>query len=395
MKRAALSLAASTALIYLYVTVPLVGQAPVERSSLHDFRVVTVAEGLVHPWSIGFLPGGDVLITERPGRLRIVRNGQLLAQPVAGTPEVLAEGQGGLLDVVPHPEFASNRLLYFSYAKPDATGKAATTAVARGRFENDRVTDLQVLFEAQSQGRGHYGSRLVFDGKGHLFITVGDRQVPSTGDLSAHPAQDISNHHGTVNRIHDDGRVPADNPFVGRADARPEIWSYGHRNMQGLALHPQTGDLWLNEHGPQGGDELNLIKKGANYGWPVVGFGVNYRSGSAIHEGTHKEGMEPPTHIWVPSIGVSVMMVYTGDKFPEWRGNLFVGGMAIQEVVRLVLDGQKVVRQETMVHDRGRVRDVRQSLDGYIYLALDDREGAPTSVVRLEPVTRQVTSSGQ
>lgn len=365
------------------VTTPA-AQGPVLRSAYHDYRVVTVADGLEHPWSIAFLPGGDMLVTERPGRLRIVRQGKLLPDPVPGLPPVFAEGQGGLLDVVPHPSFASNRLLYFSYSKPLAD-KQSTTAVARARFENDRLTGLEELFEAKTQGRGHYGSRLAFDRNGYLFITVGERQVPSTGNLEAHPAQDVSNHHGTIVRLHDDGRVPADNPFVGRADARPEIWSYGHRNPQGLAIHPETGDTWANEHGPQGGDELNLIRPGLNYGWPVVGFGVNYQTGLAIHEGTHRKGMEPPVHVWIPSIATSGLLVYTGNRFPEWRGNFFVGGMAGQQLARLTLKDKRVVNQETLVQGMGRIRDVRQGPDGFIYLAIDDREGGLTPVLRLEP----------
>jgi glucose/arabinose dehydrogenase len=354
------------------------------RSAYHDFRVVTVADGLVNPWSMAFLPGGDMLITERPGRLRIVRQGKLLAAPVSGVPMVFAEGQGGLLDVVPHPAFASNRLLYLSYSKPLAGGES-TTAVVRGRFENDRLTGMEELFEAKTRGRGHYGSRIAFDGNGYMFVTVGERQVPSTGDLEKHPAQDLSNHHGVVVRLHDDGRVPMDNPFVGRQGALPEIWSYGHRNPQGLAIHPVTGDIWVTEHGPQGGDELNLVQPGKNYGWPVVGYGVNYRTGLAIHEGTHREGMEPPVHFWVPSIGASGLMFYTGDRFPEWKGNLFAGGMALQQMARLVMDGQRVVHEETLLHGLGRVRDIRQGPDGSIYVAIEDRDGAPTAVVRLEP----------
>jgi len=369
----------------LVAVAPAVAQSPVHRSAYHDYTVVTVAEGLVHPWSIAFLPDGDMLVTELPGRLRIVRDGQLLPDPVPGVTTVLAQGQGGLLDVVPHPEFATNRLLYLSFSKPIGDGSEATTAVARGRFENDRLTDLEEIFVAVSQGRGHYGSRLAFDGNGFLFITVGERQAPSRGDLEAHPAQDLTNHHGTVIRLHPDGRIPADNPFVDRAGARPEIWSYGHRNSQGLAIHPETGDIWANEHGPQGGDELNLIQPGLNYGWPVVGYGVNYRSGSAIHEGTHREGMEPPVHFWVPSIATSGLLIYTGDRFPEWRGNLFVGGLAGEQLARLTLDGREVINEETLVQRMGRIRDVRQGPDGYIYLAIDHRGGEPTAVVRLEP----------
>jgi glucose/arabinose dehydrogenase len=365
---------------------PALGQESVYRSAYLDYRVVTVADGLVRPWSIAFLPSGDMLVTERPGRLRIVREGMLLPDAVAGIPEVVAEGQGGLLEVMPHPDFASNRLLYLSYSKPKADRERGTTAVIRGRFENDQLTDVEEIFEAQSEGRGHYGSRLAFDGNGYIFITVGDRQAPPSGDLEAHPAQDLSNHHGVTIRLHDDGRVPDDNPFVGQDGALPEIWSYGHRNAQGLAIHPETGDLWLNEHGPQGGDELNLIQPGMNYGWPVVGYGVNYRTGLAIHEGTHREGMEPPVHFWVPSIATSGLMVYTGSVFADWRGSMFVGGLNGQQLARLTLDGTEVVAEETLLQGLGRIRDVRQGPDGYIYLAIDHREAEPTAVVRLEPV---------
>ena len=363
------------------------------RSAHHDYRLVTVADGLVQPWSIAFLPGGDALITERPGRLRIVRQGKLLPQAVDGVPKVFHQGQGGLLEVRPHPNFASNRLLYLSFAKPSADGQQSTTALVRGRFENDRLTNVEPLFESISKGRGHYGGRIAFDRNGYLFLTLGDRQVPPEGNLEAHPAQDLSNHHGKMIRLHDDGRVPADNPFVSRAGARPEIWSYGHRNIQGLAIHPDTGDVWINEHGPQGGDELNRVQPGRNFGWPVVGFGVNYTTGLAIHTGTHREGMEQPAHVWVPSIGVSGLMVYTGDRFPEWKGNLFAGGMAGQHLVRLTMQGQRVVNRETLVETSGRIRDVRQGPDGLIYLVTEDREGKPTPVLRMEPVARTAVST--
>jgi glucose/arabinose dehydrogenase len=363
-------------------------QTAATPSAHHAYRVVTVVEDLVNPWGMAFLPGGDLLVTERPGRLRLVRNGQLVAEPVSGVPAVLAQGQGGLLDVVLHPNFASNSLIYLSFSKPLVEGRGATTAVIRARYENARLSDVQEIFEAVSRGAGHYGSRLAFDRQGFLFITIGDRQAPPSGDLEAHPAQDLSNHHGTVVRLHDDGRVPADNPFVGREGARPEIWSYGHRNQQGLVIHPETGDIWATEHGPQGGDELNLIRPGLNYGWPVVGYGVNYRSGATIHVGTHREGMEPPVHIWVPSIATSGLLLYTGDRFPAWRGNLFVGGMAGEQLARLTLDGQRVVNEETLVQGRGRIRDVRQGPDGFIYLAIDDRQGRPSSILRLEPAGR-------
>ncbi len=379
--------AATLALALLWTAQPLAGQGPVQRSAMHDYRVVTVVEGLVNPWAIAFLPGGEMLVTERPGRLRSVRNGVLDPDPVAGVPAVFARGQGGLLDVVPHPAFATNRLLYLSYAKP-VEGGGSTTAVARGRYENGRLTGVTDVFVAESRGAGHYGCRLAFDRNGFLFITIGDRQAPPAGDLEAHPAQDLSNHHGTVVRLHDDGRVPADNPLVGRAGARPEIWSYGHRNPQGLVVHPETGDVWATEHGPQGGDELNLILPGRNYGWPVIGYGVNYGSGAAIHGGTHREGMEQPARIWVPSIATSGLVVYTGDRFPGWRGSLFSGGMAGEQLARLTLDGTRVTAEETLVGGVGRIRDVRQGPDGYLYLALDDRRGAPTAIVRLEPASR-------
>ena len=363
---------------------PTLACQQVQRSAQHDFRVVTVVEGLEHAWSLAFLPGGDMLVTERPGRLRIVRNGALLPDSVPGVPAVLARGQGGLLEVAPHPDFATNRLIYLTFSKPIGDGERATTAVVRGRFEHDRLTGVQEIFEADSRGNGHYGSRLAFDGNGFLFITVGDRQAPPRGNLETHPAQDRSNHHGTINRLHDDGRVPADNPFVNEAGVRPEIWSYGHRNPQGLAIHPETGDVWANEHGPQGGDELNLIQRGANYGWPVVGYGVNYGSGTAIHSGTRREGMEPPVHFWVPSIATSGLLIYTGDRFPQWRGNLFVGGLAGQQLARLTMDGRRVMSEETLVRGLGRIRDVRQGPDGFIYLVIDG-EGQRPSVVRLEP----------
>lgn len=371
-------------------TPPLSAQSDVQRSAHHAYRVVKVADGLINPWSIAFLPGGDMLVTERPGRLRVVRNGTLLPTPVPGLPPIRAGGQGGLLEVVPHPNFATNRLLYISYAKPSADTMQGTTAVIRARFENDRLTNVQEIFEAAAwtRGRGHHGSRLAFDRDGFLFITVGDRQVPPAGDLKAHPAQDLSNHHGKILRLHDDGKVPTDNPFVGRAGAKPEIWSYGHRNMQGLLVHPETNEVWATEHGPQGGDELNLIKRGANYGWPVVGFGVNYRTGAAIHAGTHAEGVEQPVNVWVPSIALSGLLYYTGDKFPGWRGSFFAGGMAGERLARVRLDSLRVMEVENLVQRQGRIRDVRQGPDGFIYLAIDHRQGQPTAVVRLEPAAR-------
>jgi glucose/arabinose dehydrogenase len=373
---------------------PPINPATVHRSVLHNFRAVTVADGLENPWSIAFIPGGDILITERAGRLRLVRNGMLRPEAIAGVPAVRTGGQGGLLDVVLHPNFASNKLVYLSYAKAGTGADSArgTTAVARGRWENDRLNDTKEIFEANlwSPGRGHHGSRLAFDRNGFLFITLGDRQVPSEGDLAAHPAQQLTTHHGKIIRLHDDGRVPADNPFVGQTGPLPETFSYGHRSVQGLAIHPVSGDVYASEHGPQGGDEINILAAGKNYGWPVIGFGVNYRTGTAIHSGTMKAGMEQPVHVWVPSIGTSGLLWYTGDKFPEWKGSLFAGGMVGQQLVRLTPNatGRGFSDVETMFRNQGRVRDVKQSLDGFIYLAFDGQQGARTAVVRLEPVSR-------
>ena len=383
-----------TATLVLAASASLVvsGQGTALKSALHDYRVVTVVDGLVQPWAIAFLPGGDALITERPGRLRIVRQGKLLPQPVEGVPKVFHSSQGGLLEVMPHPDFASNRLLYITYSKPGASDTESRTALIRGRFENDRLTQVEELFDAVSQGRGHYSGKIAFDKNGFLFLSLGDRQVPPEGKLEAHPAQDLTNHHGKIVRLHDNGKVPTDNPFVNRTGARPEIWSYGHRNVQGLAIHPETGDLWADEHGPQGGDEVNRIQPGKNYGWPVIGFGVNYTTGLAIHAGTHRDGMEQPVRVWVPSIGISGMMFYTGDKFPQWRGNMFVGGMNGQQLSRLTMSGQRIVNEEELVQQKGRIRDIRQGPDGFIYLVTDDRDGKPTPVYRLEPVQRTAGS---
>jgi len=381
----------------------------VVRTALHDFRVEAVADGLVRPFAMAFTPEGDLLVTERPGRLRIIRNGFLLPDSVEGLPPIRALGRGarsmsgfeqaGLRDAILHPEFETNRLLYLSYVKPgpDSLG---TIAIARGRFENDRLTDVEELFHADAFGNGTdrssmWGGRLVFDHDGYLFMTLGDRQWPSAGDLEAHPAQDLSNHNGSTIRIRDDGRVPEDNPFVGRERIHPEIWTWGHRNAQGMAVHPETGDLWQNEHGPQGGDELNLIEPGRNYGWPLVGYGVNYRTGSRIHPGTLMDGMEEPDHVWVPSIGVSGMLFYTGDAFPEWRGDMLVGGLSGRRLVRLRLNGREVTHEEVLLRgiggipDIGRIRDVREGPDGFIYLAIDgetrDVDGPATGIVRLVP----------
>ncbi len=367
-----------------------VASPDVQRSQVHDFKIVTVVDGLVSPWGFAFVSGGDILVTERGGTLRLIRGGTLRPEPVAGVPVVRASGQGGLLDIVTHPKFPENKLVYISYSKPNADGTQGTTAVIRARWENDRLNNVQEIFEAKvwSTGRGHYGSRLAFDRDGFLFITLGDRQVPPTGDLEHHPAQDLTTHHGKTIRLKDDGSVPADNPFVKTPGALPEIWSYGHRNMQGIAIHPVTNQVWTIEHGPQGGDELNLDEASKNYGWPVIGFGVNYRSGTQIHTGTTREGMTQPINVWVPSIAVQNIVIYTGDKFPEWKGSFFVGGLVGERLVRLTLDGTTVKNVENMLQSRGRIRGLRQGPDGYLYLAYEDLAGGPSKLVRLEPLRR-------
>ena len=362
-------------------------QGQVYETVDHDFRVVTVAEDIQHPWSIAFLPDGDMLFTQRTGELRIVRDGKLLPDPVEGVPETRVINQGGLQEIALHPDFENNRIVYLSYSKPN--GSRGTTALIRARFENDMLNDVEEIFEADAWNErgGHFGAKIAFDEDGYLFMSVGDRQSPPTGDLENHPAQDPTTHFGTIIRLMDDGSVPEDNPFVGHASIRPEIWSYGHRNPQGLAFHPETGDLWSTEHGPQGGDELNLILPGVNYGWPVIGYGVNYRSGIPIHATGEREGMEQPKTFWIPSIGASGLMIYDGDAFPEWRGDIFAGGLAAthRRLSRISVDGGRVMTRESLLHDEFRIREVRQGPDGFIYLATDNRAGGLTDIVRLEP----------
>jgi glucose/arabinose dehydrogenase len=346
------------------------------RSEVHAFTVVRVVTGLEHPWSVTFLPDGRMLISEREGRLRIVKDGKLEPQPVAGLPPVAQHGQGGLMDVALHPGFAQNGLVYLSFTGrgPDGYG----TEVARAKLAGSRLEGLEVIFrQSPKSGTGrHFGSRLVFDRAGFLYITLGDR-----GEQDR--AQRPDDHAGSVIRLHDDGRVPADNPFAGRAGWKPEKFTLGNRNMQGAALHPATGLLWTHEHGPQGGDEVNVMRPGVNYGWPVITYGANYGIGTKIGEGTHKPGMAQPLHRWVPSIAPSGMAFYTGERFPRWKGDLFVGALKDRMLVRLKLDGEKVVREERLLQGvLGRIRDVRSAPDGHLYLLTDESDGV---LVRLEP----------
>ena len=365
--------------------------AIVHSSARHDFRVVTVADGLDHPWSMAWLPTGEMLIVERPGRLRVVRDGVLQPEPVAGWPAVYRdEGQGGFMDILPHPAFSENGWLYLSYGKPNEDGSEGTTAVVRGRWDDGRVTEVEEVFESDAWygNNNHFSGRMAFGLDGYLYLTVGDRMLPP--DMMAdHPALDVTNHMGTIVRLHDDGRVPADNPLVGRGKALPEIWSYGHRNLQGLAVDPGTGDVWSNEHGPRGGDELNLIVPGANYGWPVVSHGINY-DGTVYTTATSGSETESPRFVWTPSIGISGMMIYRGDAFPWWQGSAFVGGMVGEQLARVTLEGTDALGVEVLLEgELGRIRDVREGPDGLVYLALDHAE-EPTAVVRLEPVASDV-----
>jgi len=337
--------------------------------------ITPVARGLEHPWSLAFLPDGRMLVTERPGRLRYVTREGALSDPIAGLPAVYAEGQGGLLDVVLDPGFANNSTIYFSYAEP-AADDTNGTAVARAHLDGGRLTDLKVIFRQQPKvaSKQHFGSRLVFARDGNLFVTTGERN-------SERPkAQDLSTHLGKILRITPDGGVPPDNPFVGRKGALPEIWSYGHRNSQGATLNPDTGQLWAIEHGPRGGDEINIPAAGKNYGWPIITYGREY-SGPAIGEGTAKAGMEQPIHYWVPSIAPSGMTFHDGHGFPAWKGQLFVGALAAQQLVRLEVTPDGKVNKEERYAVGKRVRDVREGPDGALYLLTDEDAGEILRVV--------------
>ncbi len=348
------------------------------RSEHYPLRVVTVADGLHYPWGLAFLPDGRMIVTERPGRIRIVAQDGRLSPPLAGAPKVYASGQGGMLDIALDPNFQASGLVFISYAEPGPGG--AGTAVARAKLDlaGNRLTDFAVIFRQvpKTGGGRHFGSRLVFGRDGRLFVTLGER-----GERDR--AQDPSINRGQVIRIEPDGAIPADNPFVGKAGFRPEIWSWGHRNPQGAALHPDTAKLWTIEHGARGGDEVNIPEAGRNYGWPLIAYGRHY-FGGRIGQGTHGEGLEQPIHYWDPSIAPSGMAFYTGTKFPKWRGNLLVGALKFQLVARLVLDGERVIGEERILEDLDeRIRDVRQGPDGFIYLLTDSDDGR---ILRLEPV---------
>ncbi|MGY1457205.1 PQQ-dependent sugar dehydrogenase [Luteimonas sp. A534] len=343
-----------------------------------------LAEGFVHPWSLAFLPDGDMLVTERPGRLRRISPDGVISAPLAGVPGVFLQGQSGLLDVVPSPGFAEDRLVYLSYGEPNWRGNKGGTTVARGRLGERKLEGLDVVFrqEPKLSSGSHLGSRIVFDDQGFMYVGTGDHRSSSTAQLLDHLQ-------GKVVRLRPDGGIPDDNPFAGQPGARPEIWSYGHRNIQGMALHPVTRALWIHEHGPMGGDEINVPLPGRNYGWPLATHGLDY-SGQPVDGaiGATAEGTEPPLHYWQVSPAISGMAFYSGDAFPQWQGNLFVGALAGQALIRLELDGDRVVHEERLLQGRHRIRDVRTGPDGFIYLLTDGTDG---KLLRLEPAEPPAT----
>jgi glucose/arabinose dehydrogenase len=366
------------ALLLAVAATPLEAQQTV-RSSAGNLTVETIAKGLENPWALAFLPDGRMLVTERPGRLRIAGKDGKLSPALAGVPAVFARGQGGLHDVVLDRGFAQDGTIYFCFAEP--AGGGGRTALARARLVDEgtpRLDDVKVIFhqEGPLSSGNHFGCRIVQASDGNLFLTMGDHFT------SRDEAQNLGNHLGKIVRIKPDGSVPPDNPFVGRAGAKPEIWSYGHRNSQGATLHPQSGKLWEHEHGARGGDEINIPLAGKNYGWPVITWGIDY-NGSKIGIGTRKAGMEQPVKYWVPSIAPSGMTFYTGDLFAAWRGNLFVGALAGQALVRLEVSGETVGKEERMLQElRERIRDVRQGPDGALWMVTDNAAGR---VLRLAP----------
>ena len=368
-----------TSVILIVAGFGQVKAAEVASSEKAEIKIEPITEGLEHPWAVAFLPDGGYLVTERPGRLRLIDvDGNLKNESISGLPPIRATGQGGLLDIVLHPDFTDNRWVYFSFAEPGEGGVG--TAVGRGRLNDMMLDDVEIIFRLnlKTDSGFHFGSRLVFDREGKLFITLGDR-----GDKPR--SQRLDDHAGSVIRLNDDGSVPADNPFVDRSTVLPEIYSYGHRNIQGATLHPETGRLWTHEHGPQGGDEINLPEATINYGWPVITYGVNYGIGTKIGEGTEKPGMAQPLYHWTPSIAPSGMAFYDGEAFPQWHGDLFIGSLKFRLLVRLEIEDGKVAHEERLLKGvLGRIRDVRQGPDGMLYVLTDAGNGG---LFRLVPNT--------
>ena len=365
------------------VPVPALGTGPFvfDTAEQHKIRVTVVTKGLVHPWSLVFLPDGSMLVTERPGRIRVVRGGLLDPKPIVGVPVARTNGNGGLMDIALHPKFAENHLVYFTYDKPVEKDKGAPT-VARGRLEGGTLTDVRDLVVTDAyEGTGGLSCRIAFGRDGMLYM--------ATGGNVGWVAQEPGSLRGKILRVRDDGSVPPDNPFVGRAGYRPEIYSLGHRNSLGLIVHPETGALWNHENSPNGGDKINIILPGRNYGWPVVSFGRDY-AGPRISDNPTRDGMERPLVVWIPSIAVAGMTVYTGDRFPNWKGNVFVGSMRTGEIPgtghleRIVFNkSTEELRRESLLGElKQRIREVRQGPDGYLYLLTDEDDGA---LLRIEP----------
>jgi glucose/arabinose dehydrogenase len=353
------------------------------KSEKHPFKLETVVEGVTFPWGVDFLPDGRMLVTEKAGQLRIVEKGQLLPAPVAGTPPVIANGQGGLLDVGVHPDYATNGWIYLSYSDKGGDG-SAMTRVVRGKLKEGNWVEQETLFQAPIEsyrkGGNHFGTRFVFNGKGQVFFSIGERGHQAD-------AQELTRPNGKVHRINEDGTIPADNPFAGQAGAVKSIFSYGNRNPQGLAQHPETGELWEVEHGPRGGDELNVIRSGRNYGWPVITYGMNY-DGTPMTSLTANEGMEQPVTYWTPSLGIGAIAFYRGDKFPDWKNQIFITALAYEEVRRLVVEGGKVTHQEVLFKGVGRVRDIVSGPDGYLYLVMNQ----PDRIARIVPADSTTSS---
>ena len=344
-------------------------------SDKHSYSIETVVDDLQYPWAVEFITNKKILITERPGRLRIYDNGKLSA-PIKGLPSIKAERQGGLLDVALDPNFSKNKILFISYSSGNMVGIG--TEVASAKLVNNELKDVKVLFRALPKSKGglHFGSRLLLTSDNRLYITLGDR-----GEMDR--AQDINDHAGSLIRINKDGTIPENNPFTQNSNAKPEIYTFGNRNMQGIALDPTTNEVWTIEHGPQGGDELNLMKPGVNFGWPVITYGVNYGIGTKIGEGTHKTGMSQPVYYWTPSIATSSLLFYSGEKFPNWKGNAFVSSLKFGQLARLEMADNKVISEERLVNGAvGRIREVKEGPDGFLYILIDDANG---KLLRLKP----------
>lgn len=360
----------------LYVA--CMGQTPPNGPEVTDpewdnYTIETVVDDLKLPWGMAFLPDGSLLITERSGELIHFKNGE--KTEISGVPAVRAKGQGGLLDIELHPDYASNGWIYLSYSSEEGPGDGAHTAISRAKLEGNRLTNQEVLYKAtpNTEAGQHFGSRIVFDKDGHLFFTIGER-----GNRNENP-QDITRDGGKVYRLHDDGQVPTDNPFVNSTGAKKAIYSYGHRNPQGMIVHPETGEIWVHEHGPRGGDEINVVKKGANFGWPEISYGINY-NGTILTEETSKPGMEQPLYYWVPSIAPSGFAVVTSDQYPEWQGDLLVGSLSFAYLEKVTLNGGEVTKREKIIDGMGRVRNVVMGPDGYIYAGIEGK-----GIVRIVP----------